>query len=89
MRRLDDLQVGLKEDMAEIRQALPSYVPRELYDARHGHLTERMSKMETRQDQDEDRRRNLFRWVVSAIVIPVVLFVIQQVQNAQGGGGVG
>lgn len=86
MRRLDDLSAGLKEDLVEIRQALPSYVPRELYEARHGHLMARVAALEESQKQEAEARRNLFRWVVTGLVVPVVLFVIQQWQNAQGGG---
>jgi hypothetical protein len=96
-RRLDDMSGNLREDMGEFRAALATLMPREVYEARHTALIHRVDVIDQRESKDvadikadlareQERRQTLMRWVVGAVVLPVVLFIGQVVINAVGVG---
>lgn len=94
-RRFDDFGAGVKEDMVEFRAMLGTLMPREVYEARHTALIHRVDTIDQRESKDvaeiraelareQERRQTLMRWVVSAVVLPVVLFIGQVMINAFG-----
>jgi hypothetical protein len=94
-RRLDDLHRDWKDDFSEVKAAL---LPREVYEARHTALVHRVGQLELRHDQDvkdlradidrdREARRADRKWLISALIVPVVLFIGQLVMNAQGVAG--
>lgn len=96
-RRLVDMTAMLREDMSEFRVVLGTLMPREVYEARHTALIHRVDTLDARESKDvadirsdlareQERRQTLMRWVVGAVVLPVVLFVGQVVINAIGVG---
>lgn len=95
--RILDLSTVIREDMAELRTALGTLMPREVYEARHTALRETVAaqdarlsaeigELKTQLAVEKEQRRNLFKWVVGAIVVPVILFVGQAIMNAQSAG---
>ncbi|HEU4754013.1 MAG TPA: hypothetical protein VFU47_12965 [Armatimonadota bacterium] len=85
VRRIDDFARDTKEDFSELRSRLDSFVLREVYHAEQKAMESRMSSLEGRVREGEEHRRTQNRWVIGAVIIPVVLFVAQILFNLQGG----
>ncbi len=89
--RLGDLRADLHDDLGEIKQQLARLVPREVYDAHRAAFEQRLSVLEQRQtaadkaaDDHEETHRTSNRYVISAIIVPVIAILVQLLLSAKG-----
>lgn len=84
-RRLDDLSRDMKEDLAEILRRQDAYVLREVYAVERRASDARLDHLERQIQNAEEQRKQLFRWVISAVIVPTVALIVTVVLNVQGG----
>lgn len=84
-RRLDSFQRDTHADFTEVFRRLDQYVLREVYAAERGRQEDRIAALEQRVRDGEEQRRTYLRWVISAILIPIVVLVVQVALTLRGG----
>lgn len=84
-RRLDDLSRDMKEDLAEILRRQDAYVLREVYAVERRASDARLDHLERQIQNAEEQRKQLVRWVISAVIVPTVALIVTIVLNVQGG----
>lgn len=83
-RRLDAMHRDVHDDLGEIRRQLAQYVLQAVYAADMAGRDRRIEALERDVKAAEEQRRMLVRWVVSALVVPAVVLVVQVVLALQG-----
>lgn len=83
-RRLDAMHRDVHDDLGEIRRQLAQYVLQAVYTADMAGRDRRIEALERDVKAAEEQRRMLVRWVVSALVVPAVVLVVQVVLALQG-----
>ena len=83
-RRLDDFRRDIREDLAEIKLRQDQYVLREVYHADQRALLAKVDGLDRRQDATEEQARTARRWLVSAIVMPAIVLVVQVILALRG-----
>ncbi|WP_026931235.1 hypothetical protein [Glycomyces tenuis] len=75
-REIRQLRDDIKDDLGEIKGELGKLLPREVYTARHEALTRRVESLEREAELAETRQTATRRWMVSAVVIPLVSMTV-------------
>jgi hypothetical protein len=94
--RLEHFRRDQHDDMTRIETQLSKLVPREVYDAHRVADAARLVSLEKRADQlDQERQqdrqravdhqRQMLRWVIGAVALPILLAVWQLWLSARGG----
>jgi hypothetical protein len=83
-RRLDDFGRIVHKDLSEISRRLDQYVLEAVYRAEMGGRDRRLDELERKIKEAEEQRRTLMRWVVSAVVVPAVVLLVQVILALQG-----
>jgi len=86
-RRLDDVRQDLKDDVRDLSARLGEKVNQEGYDVRHTALVARVTALEVQRDKDAERVAAMRRWLVGAVIVPVLIVLLQAYVNSQGAGG--
>lgn len=76
-RRLASFQRDVRQDFAEIFRRMDTYVLREVYQAEKGRLEDRIAALERQAKEGEDTRRSDRKWLISAVLIPVAVVLVQ------------
>ncbi|NUP37041.1 MAG: hypothetical protein HOY76_08485 [Streptomyces sp.] len=87
VRRLEDVRQDLKEDVRDLGGRLDSKVDQQVYDLRHEALTARVIALETLREKDADRVSATRRWLIGAVIVPVVGIVLPTILLLMRGGG--
>jgi hypothetical protein len=80
-REIKQLRADLRDDLTEIKSQLAGLLPREVYDAKHEALKERVKSLELKADVAEDRQTATRRWLISAVVLPLVAIAVTIILN--------
>lgn len=76
VRELERLRIDIKEDFAELRTQLGALLPREVYTAHRDAMMQRLDNVEKAVDGIDARQVASRRWIVSAVVLPVVSILV-------------
>lgn len=83
-RRLDDFRRDVHDDLGDVKRQLAQYVLQAVYNAEMGGRDRRLDELERAVKEAEEQRRTLTRWVISAIVVPAVVLLVQILLALQG-----
>jgi hypothetical protein len=72
VRRFEDRFVDLRDDIAQIGRRLDEKVDQRIYDLRHEALAARVSTMETLREKDAEKLVATRRWLIGAVIVPLV-----------------
>jgi hypothetical protein len=71
-RRLDERFADVRDDIRELNRRLDEKVNRETYDLRHTALMARIATLEVLREKDAERLIATRRWLIGAVVVPLV-----------------
>ncbi|MEU0716849.1 hypothetical protein ABZ498_06660 [Streptomyces lavendulocolor] len=72
VRRLEDRLADVREDIQQLGRRMDEKVDQRIYDLRHEALGARVGALETLREKDAERIVATRRWLIGAIVIPVI-----------------
>lgn len=85
-RRLDDRFGELRQDLAEVRRSLDKKVDVTVYQIQHDALRDRLAALEALRAQDAARVAATRRWLIGAVVMPVVAILLAYILSKGGSG---
>lgn len=90
-RELAQFREDMHTDLADLKAELGRLLPREVYDLKHQQLLDRNQQLSARIDaveqarrDDAKQRRADRRWLIGAVVIPMVVLVVQIIVSLRG-----
>ncbi|MEU9557965.1 hypothetical protein [Streptomyces fumanus] len=72
VRRFEDRFVDLRDDIQQLGRRMDEKVDQRIYDLRHEALGARVTTLETLREKDAERLVNTRRWVVGAVIVPLI-----------------
>jgi hypothetical protein len=72
IRRFEDRFTDLRDDIQQLGRRLDGKVSQDLYDLRHDVLGTRVKTLETLREKDADRIVAMRRWLIGAVIVPLV-----------------
>lgn len=72
VRRFEDRFADVREDIQKLGQSLDQKVDQRIYDLRHDALAARVATLETLREKDAEKIVATRRWLVGAVVVPLV-----------------
>lgn len=72
VRRFEDRFADVRDDIQQLAARLDSKVSQEVYNLRHEALTTRVAALETLREKDVERVAATRRWLVGAVIVPLV-----------------
>lgn len=76
VRRLEDRLADVRDDIQQLGVRIDSKVSQEVYDLRHEALGSRVAALETLREKDAERIVATRRWLVGAVVIPLMAILL-------------
>lgn len=83
-RQIDLMRAEIRDDFAEQRRRQDEFVLKAVYDTEIGALKQRVTDVETEHRRSEESRRAQLKWLVTAIIVPVVTLVTTVVLALRG-----
>ena len=87
VRRFEDRFTDVRDDIAQIGRRLDEKVDQRIYDLRHEALTQRVSTLETLREKDTEKLVATRRWLIGAVVVPLVGILLPVIILLTQGGG--
>ena len=72
VRRFEDRFVDLRDDIQQIGRRLDEKVDARIYDLRHEALSARVGTLETLREKDAERLVATRRWLIGAVIVPLI-----------------
>jgi hypothetical protein len=72
VRRLEDRLADVRDDIQQLGRRMDDKVDQRIYDLRHEALTGRVSTLETLREKDAEKLVATRRWLIGAVVVPLV-----------------
>jgi hypothetical protein len=72
VRRLEDRLADVRDDIQQLGRRLDEKVDQRIYDLRHEALTGRVSTLETLREKDTEKLIATRRWLIGAVVVPLI-----------------
>ena len=72
VRRFEDRFADVRDDIAGLGRRIDSKVSQDVYDLRHEALASRVSTLETLREKDAEKLVATRRWLIGAVVVPLV-----------------
>jgi hypothetical protein len=72
VRRFEDRFTDIRDDIQQLGRRMDEKVDQKLYDLRHEALGARVAALETRREQDAEKLVTTRRWLIGAVLIPLV-----------------
>jgi hypothetical protein len=72
VRRFEDRFTDLRDDIQQLGHRIDGKVSQELYDLRHEALGARVKSLETMREKDAERLAATRRWLIGAVIVPLV-----------------
>jgi len=72
VRRFEDRFTDVRDDIKQLGVLIDSKVSQEVYDLRHEALSARVGTLETLREKDAERIVATRRWLIGAVVMPLV-----------------
>ena len=76
VRRFEDRFTDIRDDIQQLGRRLDEKVDAKVYDLRHEALTTRVSALETLREKDADKVAATRRWLIGAVIIPLVAVLL-------------
>lgn len=85
-RRLDDRFGEVRQDLADMGRRIDNKVSQDVYQIQHDAVRDRLTALETLRTQDAARVAGTRRWLIGAVIVPIVVVVLAFVLSRGGGG---
>jgi hypothetical protein len=72
VRRLEDRLADVRDDIQQLGRRMDEKVDQRIYDLRHEALAGRVSTLETLREKDNEKLVATRRWLIGAVVVPLV-----------------
>lgn len=72
VRRFEDRFTDVRDDIKALGDRIDTKVSQEVYDLRHEALASRVTTLETLREKDAERIVATRRWLIGAVVVPLV-----------------
>ncbi|MFC8423920.1 hypothetical protein ACFUN7_24095 [Streptomyces sp. NPDC057236] len=72
VRRFEDRVADLRDDIQQLGRRLDEKVDQRIYDLRHEALASRVTTLETLREKDAERIVGTRRWLIGAVVVPLI-----------------
>lgn len=72
VRRFEDRVADLRDDIQQLGRRLDEKVDQRIYDLRHEALAARVTTLETLREKDAERIVGTRRWLIGAVVVPLI-----------------
>lgn len=72
VRRFEDRFTDVRDDIQDLGKNLEKKVDQRLYDLRHDALAARVATLETLREKDAERIVATRRWLIGAVIVPLV-----------------
>ncbi len=72
VRRFEDRLADVRDDIQQLGRRIDSKVSQDVYDLRHEALASRVSTLETLREKDAERIVATRRWLIGAVVVPLI-----------------
>lgn len=86
VRRFEDRFTDLRDDIQQLGRRLDGKVSQDLYDLRHEALSSRVKTLETMREKDADRLAATRRWLIGAVIVPLVAVLLAYLLSKGGSG---
>lgn len=86
VRRFEDRFTDLRDDIQQLGRRLDGKVSQDLYDLRHEALSSRVKTLETMREKDADRLAGTRRWLIGAVIVPLVAVLLAYLLSKGGSG---
>ena len=71
-RRFEDRLADVRDDIKQLGQRMDGKVSQDVYDLRHEALSTRVGALETLREKDAERVAATRRWLIGAVIVPLV-----------------
>lgn len=71
-RRVEDRLTDVRDDIKQLGDRIDTKVSQEVYDLRHEALAARVATLETLREKDAERIVATRRWLIGAVIVPLV-----------------
>lgn len=72
VRRFEDRLADVRDDIQQLGRRLDTKVSQDVYDLRHEALAARVSTLEALREKDAERIVATRRWLIGAVVVPLI-----------------
>jgi hypothetical protein len=72
VRRLEDRLADVRDDIQQLGRRMDEKVDQRIYDLRHEALSGRVSTLETLREKDTEKLVATRRWLIGAVVVPLI-----------------
>lgn len=72
VRRFDERFADVRDDIAQLGRRLDEKVDQRIYDLRHEALASRVTTLETLREKDAEKLVATRRWLIGAVIVPLV-----------------
>ncbi|MFF6847168.1 MULTISPECIES: hypothetical protein [Streptomyces] len=72
VRRFEDRLADVRDDIKQLGDRIDTKVSQEVYDLRHEALASRVTTLETLREKDAERIVATRRWLIGAVVVPLI-----------------
>ncbi|MGW6243873.1 hypothetical protein [Streptomyces roseolus] len=87
VRRLEDRLADVRDDIQQLGRRMDEKVDQKVYDLRHEALAGRVTTLETLREKDAEKLVATRRWLIGAVIIPLVAILLPMILLlAQGDG---
>lgn len=72
VRRFEDRFTDVRDDIKQLGDRIDTKVSQEVYDLRHEALASRVTTLETLREKDAERIVATRRWLIGAVIVPLI-----------------
>jgi hypothetical protein len=87
VRRFDERFADVRDDIQQLGRRMDEKVDQRIYDLRHEALTARVGTLETLREKDAEKIVATRRWLIGAVVVPLVGILLPVIILLTQGGG--
>lgn len=87
MRRFDERLADVRDDIQQLGRRLDEKVDQRIYDLRHEALAVRVGTLETLREKDTEKLVATRRWLIGAVIVPLVGILLPVIILLIQGGG--
>lgn len=87
VRRFEDRFTDVRDDIQQLGRRMDEKVDQKVYDLRHEALAARVTTLETIREKDADKVAATRRWLIGAVIIPLVAVLMPVIILLMQGAG--
>lgn len=88
VRRFEDRLADVRDDIQQLGRRMDEKVDQRIYDLRHEALASRVSTLETLREKDAEKLVATRRWLIGAVIVPLIGVLLPVIiMLTQGTGG--